>query len=94
MLKKYSLVLLLSMVTVLVFGQKPVWEIGKGDNSASEFTLAPSDYSKFLAKDFGWEDRFFALGFSKQKRIFLMFYQVRWTIGEEHLAYRESVRMN
>ena len=70
MLKKYSLVLLLSMVTVLVFGQKPVWEIGKGDNSASEFTLAPSDYSKFLAKDFGWEDRFFALGFSKTEKDF------------------------
>lgn len=35
-----------------------------GDNSASELALGPSGYKKFLANDFGYEDRFFLVGVS------------------------------
>ncbi|WP_373517817.1 GH92 family glycosyl hydrolase [Pricia sp.] len=70
MLKKNLLVLLFSLIGAFTFGQKTIWEIGKSDNSASEFALAPSDYNQFLEKDFGWEDRFFAVGFSKIEKDF------------------------
>jgi predicted alpha-1,2-mannosidase len=39
-----------------------LWSIGKADNSASEFALAPDAYRDFLQHDFGWEDRFFLVG--------------------------------
>jgi len=42
-----------------------IWEIGDGDNQASEFALAPGDYARFLEKDFGWEDRYFLIGRSQ-----------------------------
>lgn len=42
-----------------------IWQIGKADNSASEFALGPSGYKKFLSKDFGYEDRYFLIGYSK-----------------------------
>ena len=42
-----------------------IWQIGKADNSASEFALGPSEYKKFLAEDFGYEDRYFLIGYSK-----------------------------
>ncbi|HET8735010.1 MAG TPA: GH92 family glycosyl hydrolase [Pricia sp.] len=70
MLKKQGFFFLFSILTAFAFGQKTVWEIGKSDNSASEFALAPSDYGQFLKNDFGWEDRFFALGFSKTEKDF------------------------
>ncbi|KPK39826.1 MAG: hypothetical protein AMJ65_11105 [Phycisphaerae bacterium SG8_4] len=44
-----------------------IWTIGKSDNSAAEFALAPADYEKFLARDFGWEDRYFLVGHSRPK---------------------------
>lgn len=45
--------------------QKVIWEIGKADNSASGMALAPGNYTHFLDHDFGWEDRFYLVGFSK-----------------------------
>ncbi len=57
----------LVMISISAKAQKTIWELGVSDNSATEFALAPSDYSKFLEKDFGWEDRFFAIGYSKEK---------------------------
>jgi len=47
-----------------------VWEIGKSNNSGAEFALASNEYSKFLEKDFGWEDRFFVVGYSNEKTDF------------------------
>ncbi|MHA4895900.1 GH92 family glycosyl hydrolase [Pedobacter sp. PWIIR3] len=44
---------------------KIIWEIGKADNRSDGMALAPSGYAKFLDQDFGWEDRFFLIGFSK-----------------------------
>ena len=39
-----------------------VWQLGKADNSAGEFALAPSGYKDFLKNDFGWEDKDFIIG--------------------------------
>lgn len=36
---------------------KEYWSIGSKDNSSSDLALGPSDYKRFLAKDFGYEDR-------------------------------------
>lgn len=49
---------------------KLIWEIGKADNKADGMALAPSGYAKFLDQDFGWEDRFFLVGFSKPEKDF------------------------
>lgn len=49
---------------------KEVWTIGKGDNAASELALGPSGYKKFLAHDFGYEDRFFLVGTSCEQTDF------------------------
>ncbi len=43
---------------------KVVWQIGESDNSGSEFALAPNDYPRYIAGDFGWEDKFFLIGTS------------------------------
>jgi predicted alpha-1,2-mannosidase len=45
--------------------QKVIWQIGKADNSSAGMALAPADYDHFLYKDFGWEDRYYLIGFSK-----------------------------
>ena len=44
-----------------------IWQIGDADNSAMEFALAPDNYEEFLDNDFGWEDKFFLIGFSDEK---------------------------
>ncbi|HEY0177323.1 MAG TPA: GH92 family glycosyl hydrolase, partial [Pedobacter sp.] len=49
-----------------VFGQqKVIWEIGRADHNSSGMALAPEGYMHFLDHDFGWEDRFYLIGFSK-----------------------------
>ncbi len=44
-----------------------IWQIGKADNSASEFALYPDQYKQFLDHDFGWEDKFFLIDYSGVK---------------------------
>ena len=39
-----------------------VWQIGENNNSGSEFALAPDHYGDYIARDFGWEDKFFLIG--------------------------------
>lgn len=46
---------------------KIVWQIGMADGSSDEFALAPDEYSRFLEKDFGWEDGFYLIGTSDEK---------------------------
>ncbi|MBT31435.1 MAG: hypothetical protein CMO01_17405 [Thalassobius sp.] len=46
---------------------KIIWEIGKKDNSAAEFALAPDGFESFVENDFGWEDRFYLIGNSTAK---------------------------
>jgi predicted alpha-1,2-mannosidase len=50
--------------------KKAIWHVGKADNSASEFALAPNGFKKFVANDFGYEDKFFLIGHSKEKKDF------------------------
>lgn len=47
-----------------------MWTIGRADNSASELALGPGGYKNFLARDFGYEDRFFLIGASDEKNDF------------------------
>ncbi len=49
---------------------KTIWQIGENNNSGDEFALAPNDYSKFIEKDFGWEDKYFLIGTSDDKTNF------------------------
>ncbi|PHK97555.1 hypothetical protein CGL56_15775 [Neolewinella marina] len=57
-----STLALLLMSTGPLFAQATIWQLGEADGSAREFALAPDGYEGFLANDFGWEDRYFALG--------------------------------
>ena len=41
-----------------------LWTIGEADNSADEFALAPNGFRQFLANDFGYEDKYYMVGFS------------------------------
>ena len=41
--------------------------MGNADNSASEFALAPDRFKDFVGHDFGYEDKFFLIEFSKEK---------------------------
>ncbi|WP_418991096.1 GH92 family glycosyl hydrolase [Alistipes sp.] len=43
---------------------REVWSIGHADGSAREFALAPDGFRDFLARDFGYEDKFFLVGYS------------------------------
>ncbi|MEH6682563.1 MAG: GH92 family glycosyl hydrolase [Sediminicola sp.] len=66
-----KLYILMALLPVFLWGQgKSIWQIGKSDNNSGEFALAPDGYSKFLEKDFGWEDRFFLIGHSQEKEDF------------------------
>ncbi len=47
-----------------------VWNIGTHNHSSAELALGPSDYNQFLAKDFGYEDRYFLIGKSLPKEDF------------------------
>lgn len=47
-----------------------VWTIGKRDKSSADLALGPSDYKKFLSKDFGFEDRYFLIDKSNAKEEF------------------------
>lgn len=45
--------------------EKLVWNIGDSDNKGEGMALYPDQYNKFLEKDFGYEDRLFAVGYHK-----------------------------
>lgn len=67
MKKNVILLCLLLLIETGSFSQdKPViWSIGKSDNSSSDLALGPGGYKQFLARDFGFEDKYFLVGFSK-----------------------------
>ena len=50
--------------------QQILWQIGISDNRVTEFALSPDSFQSFLKHDFGWEDRFFLIGYSKAKEDF------------------------
>ncbi|MFP5080965.1 GH92 family glycosyl hydrolase [Pedobacter sp. JCM 36344] len=59
------LVLILFSSSISKGQSKVIWEIGKADNKSEDMALAPAGYAKFLDQDFGWEDRYFLIGYSK-----------------------------
>lgn len=54
------------LASILCFksnAQSTIWSIGSRDGQSKEFALAPADYKEFLAHDFGYEDRYFLVGY-------------------------------
>ena len=47
-----------------------VWEIGEKDNSSAEFALSPSGYKDFVENNFGFEDEFYLINYSTEKKHF------------------------
>ena len=66
MLKRLALAAaLLNVVTMLAQpGSRVVWQIGQDDARSDEFALSPNQYEKFVEHDFGYEDRYFLVGYS------------------------------
>ncbi len=69
MRKIISFCLLICLV-VSPASAKVVWTIGFGDNSGADLAMGPSEYKKFLANDFGYEDRYYLIGTSAPKKDF------------------------
>ena len=68
-MKNLLFTLLLFVIAESVIAQpKVAWEIGKADNSCADMALAPSGYNHFLSNDFGWEDKYYLIGFSNPKK--------------------------
>jgi predicted alpha-1,2-mannosidase len=47
-------------------GNQVIWQIGENNNSGEEFALAPDRFEEFIPQDFGWEDKFFLIGYSDE----------------------------
>ncbi|MFT3701830.1 MAG: GH92 family glycosyl hydrolase [Agriterribacter sp.] len=64
--------LILSITTYAIPYQKKdtIWRIGIADRSANEFALAPDGFRKFIEHDFGFEDKYFLVGYSNEKKDF------------------------
>lgn len=41
-----------------------IWKIGEADGRPDGMALAPGNYKDFLQADFGWEDKFYLVGYS------------------------------
>ena len=50
--------------------QNTIWKIGNADKASKEFALAPDKFKDFVGNDFGYEDKFFLIGYSKEKADF------------------------
>ena len=73
MIKLFFLCLLTISVTGYATAkekQDTLWRIGVADHSADEFALAPDGFKKFIEHDFGFEDKFFLVGHSSEKKDF------------------------
>lgn len=74
MIKALFLLVLLSVgVSNRSHAQQPrktIWQVGVANHSGAEFALAPAGFRKFVAHDFGYEDKRFVIGFSKEKNEF------------------------
>lgn len=47
-----------------------IWKIGENDDSGGDLALGPAGYKDFLKKDFGYEDRYFVIGTSRDSTDF------------------------
>lgn len=72
MKKKFLVIYLFANAIALnCFSQQDentIWNIGKADNSVSEFALAPGGFKNFVGKDFGYEDKYFLVGYRNSNR--------------------------
>ena len=59
-----TLLCVVSSVSCFQARSETLWQIGRADNGANEFALAPGGYAEFLKHDFGWEDKYFLIGTS------------------------------
>lgn len=66
----FCIIVFVCAAALLCAQEKTIWTIGKADNSAKEFALAPNGFKKFIEKDFGYEDNYFVVGHSKVKKDF------------------------
>lgn len=46
------------------------WSIGREDHSSADLALGPDGFRDFLARDFGFEDKYFIIGHSKDEESF------------------------
>ncbi|MBR5174733.1 MAG: GH92 family glycosyl hydrolase [Bacteroidales bacterium] len=58
------LALLMLCQALAASNNKVVWRIGEKDGTAREFAMAPADYESLIRNDFGFEDRYFLVGYS------------------------------
>lgn len=65
-----TVLLIYAFSTIGMAQEKVLWSIGALNGSTEEFALAPNNYKDFLKNDFGWEDTFYAVGFSKTQTDF------------------------
>ncbi|MEH6305397.1 GH92 family glycosyl hydrolase [Olivibacter sp. CPCC 100613] len=66
-IKRIAWLLLIVLTSINGYAKedlKVLWEIGQSDQSPQGMALAPDQYEQFIAQDFGFEDRFFLIGYS------------------------------
>ena len=68
--KKLLSFILFVYFSIFSAGADVIWTIGNDDNSGADLALGPAGYKDFLARDFGYEDRFFLIGTSVDKTDF------------------------
>lgn len=66
----YSIGVLLSNAWAASDSRQTIWNIGSADNLTTGLALAPDNYKQFLARDFGYEDRYFLIGKSDAVQTF------------------------
>ena len=70
MMNKIGQVAVVAAMALSASAGHVVWQIGTKDGTGNEFALAPTGYADFLQNDFGWEDKFFLVGHSSEKKDF------------------------
>jgi predicted alpha-1,2-mannosidase len=58
----YLLLINLLILQACAVEDQVIWQIGEDNNSGAEFALSPDAYSRYIEKDFGWEDKYFLVG--------------------------------
>jgi predicted alpha-1,2-mannosidase len=67
-LKTITLLYSLVICQYLHAQTKTIWAVGKADNSSAGMALNPNQYKNYLTNDFGWEDRYYIVGFSQPEK--------------------------
>ena len=66
----FRLLIFLFGIPLFSFREKPhvLWQICEADHKPSGMAMAPENFKDFLGHDFGWEDRFYLIGFSRPEK--------------------------